>query len=250
MRTTLSAALGFGILLGALGTSRADDPADAKKIIEKGIQAAGTEKAAKYKAATWKMKGNFHGLGMPIPYTGSYAFETPDKFRMTLEFDAGGQQATFAVVYNAGKAWRKFNDDVAELEGEKLDEQKEAMYFIKVSRLLVLREPGFTLKSLGESQVENKPALGVQVSSKGHRDVGLYFDKGTGLLVKTEMRVKDDQTGVEANQETFYSDYKDLNGFKHPAKIVIKRDGQLYIESEAQDYKLEEKLDKNVFEKP
>lgn len=252
MRTTLSASLGIGLLLGVLGPVQADDQAEALKIIDKALQASGGDKAAKMKAATWKMKGTFHGLGMPLPFTGEYAFQLPDKSKIVIEFDAGGQKASFATVYNDGKAWRKFNDDVTELDAEKTAEQKEAMYFNNMVRLLILKDKAkdFTFKLLGESQVEKRPVVGVKVSGKGHRDITLYFDKESGLLAKSDMRVKDDQTGEEANQETFYSDYKDANGFKHPGKIVIKRDGQLYIENESSDYKLAEKLDASVFEKP
>jgi hypothetical protein len=33
--------------------------------------------------------------------------------------------------------------------------------------------------------------VGVRVQSNGHRDIDLYFDKESGLLVKTESRILD-----------------------------------------------------------
>ena len=89
-----------------------------------------------------------------------------------------------------------------------------------------------------------------KVSSKGHRDVDLYFDKATSVLVKTETRVKDDGSGQEVTEENFPSEYKDVQGVKHAMKFVVKRDGKLFLEGEATDCTLSEKLAADVFAKP
>ncbi len=246
----LGTAVVVGLLLGAGGLARGDDQADARKVIEKAIQAqGGAEKIAKYKAATWKTKGNFYGLGNALPYTGEYAIQLPDKFRFALDFDANGQQFKFIMVVNKDKGWRKVNDNVMEMDKDQMTNAKESMHAEGVLRAVALKEKGYTFAPLGEIQVDNKPAVGVRVSSKGYRDVSLYFDKKRGLLVKVEYQVKDEMSGQEVKQESFLSDYKEANhGLKYPAKVVVKRDGQRYVEAENQDYKFAETLD--LFEKP
>lgn len=240
-----------GLLLGAGGLARGDDQADARKIIDKAIKAeGGAEKVAKNKAATWKVKGNFYGLGNALPYTGEYAIQFPDKFRFALEFDAGGQKAKMIAVVNKDKGWRDLNGNVMDMDKEQVTEAREGMYAQNVFRAVALKEKGYTFSPLGEVKVDKRPAVGVKVSHKGHRDVNLYFDPKSGLLVKTEARVKDEMTGQEVKQETFFSDYKESNGDKHPTKVVIKRDGQLYVEAENSDYKFAEKLDDSLFTKP
>ena len=112
-----------------------------------------------------------------------------------------------------------------------------------------LKGKAFRLAPLGEVNIDKRPARGVWVSSKGHRDVNLYFDKETGLLVKTETRVKDDND-QEVTEETFLGDYKEVQGTKQATKLTVKRDGELYLESEVTDYRLAEKLDDRVFAKP
>ena len=92
--------------------------------------------------------------------------------------------------------------------------------------------------------------MGVKVSSKGHRDVDLYFDKETGLLVKTEGRVKDDMSGQEVTEESFHSEYKEVQGTKQAHKFVVKRNGKLFMEGEATGVELSEKLDASTFAKP
>jgi len=53
---------------------------------------------------------------------------------------------------------------------------------------LHLRQPTLSLTHLGESKVVNRPVVGVKVAQQGHRDVLLYFDNETRLLVKRSTR--------------------------------------------------------------
>ena len=61
----------------------------------------------------------------------------------------------------------------------------------------------------------------------GKPAVTLYFDAATGLLVKSEMKVKDEfQNWKEVTDEVFFSDYKDEGGRKVYTKIRVVRDGK------------------------
>jgi hypothetical protein len=89
------------------------------------------------------------------------------------------------------------------------------------------------------------------VSHQGHRDVSLYFDKETGLLVKSVQTVKAQELGgQEVKQEFFQKDYKEVGGVKVPTKHVFLRDGKKYVEAEGTEIKLLEKLDDGTFGKP
>lgn len=249
MRVTNFATFGVGLLIW-VAPVRADNQADGLKIIDKAIKAVGDEaKQTKLLASTYKMKGTFHGMGAEMPYTGEAAIQLPDKSRMALEFDVGGQKFTFVMVFAGDKGWMKAMDMNIEMDADRVAEQKESMHLNQVARLIGLRDKAYTLAPLGDSKIDTQNVVGVKVSSKGRRDINLYFDKETGLLAKSDMRVKDD-TGQEANQETFYKDYKTTDGLKHPTKITIKRDGMLYIEGENSDWKPSEKLDEKLFKEP
>src|SRR5438445_725224 len=84
----------------------------------------------------------------------------------------------------------------------------------RFGRLGFVKEKGVELSSLAETKVDGKPAVGVVVKSKGHRDVKLYFDKASGLLVKREHPVVDPSTGKEVVQEVLFRDYQDKDGLK------------------------------------
>ena len=60
----------------------------------------------------------------------------------------------------------------------------------------------------------------------------------------------EDQQGKLVNQEACYSNYREVAGVQVPGKIVIKREGKLYVEAQNQDVKPVDKLADSVFGKP
>lgn len=242
MKKVLGLALALVVGLSVVGVLRADEPKD---IIEKAIKATGGEdKLAKFKAQTWSAKGKYYGMGEGQDYTAEYAVQFPDKFKFTV-------QGIFTIVYDGSKGWRKMGEDTAEMTAEQLAEQKEGMHAGYLATLLPLRDNAYTLTPLGEVKVGDRAAVGIKVSSKGHRDVNFYFDKDTNLLVKSEMTVKsEEQGGKQVTQEELYSDHQDVDGVKIPMKMTINRDGKKFVEGESSNVKLLEKLDDNVFSKP
>src|SRR5262249_52933043 len=118
--------------------------------------------------------------------------------------------------------------------------------------LVPLSDKAFKFAPLGDVQVDDKPAVGVRVSKEGQRDVNLYFDKASNLVVKTEHQVKDVKGGgnKEMSQESFLSEYKNFQEAKFPPKVVIKREGKLYVEATMSELQLVESFDDSVFAKP
>jgi hypothetical protein len=251
MRHIRYAFLTCGFVLAASVTARADDGATARALVDKAVQAQGGEaQLAKWPAATAKVKGTFHGLGAAVAFTGEVAVQGPDRQKIDIEAEADGQKFRLVHVLNGDKGWVRFNDDTEEMDKEELAEAQEEAYAEWVTTLVPLKDKAFTLAPAGEVNVEKRPALGVRVSRKGRRDVNLYFDKETGLLVKTESRVKDEQSGQEVTEETLLSDYKEVQGTKQAMKFTVRRDGKPYLEGEITECRLAEKLDDGVFAKP
>ncbi len=244
MRKSVAVLLALGLVLGSLRVSRADDQSDARGLITKAIRAAGgEEKLAKYKAQTWTEKGTYYGMGAGVPYTGTYALQWPDKFKMEI-------QGVFTIVVNGDKGWTNANGSTQEMSKEQLEEQKQGLYNGWVATLVPLKDKAYKVSFLGESKVGDRQALGVKVARKDHYDVNLYFDKETSLLVKSSTRLKEAMSGQEVEQEASYSEFKEVAGVKIPMKVSIKRDGKQFVEAENSDIKLAEKLDDSVFAKP
>jgi len=249
MRNFLSAVVVLAILAGSSEYVRADD-SQAKAIVDKAIQAAGGEEVLKkYAAVTSKMKGTVHAMGMDIEFTADVAAQGSNQQKVVLEFTIEGMKFTLTQVLNKDKGWTKLNEMVTDLDGDKLTEVRRAAHEQWLGTLLPLKSKDVQLTLIGDSKVEDKPAIGIKAVSKDRGDVTLYFDKDTHLLVRTEARVKDDMSGQEMNQETTYSGHA-TKGAKLPTKLAVKRDGKAFLEAEITEIKAEEKLDDSTFEKP
>ena len=242
-----AAVLGLGLASGA----RADDAA-ARAVVEKGLKAiGGAENVAKLKAVTFKMKGTFYGMGLSLPYTGTWMIDAQTRMRYTIESEINGMRFTFTRVFDGTKGRMKMNDMTTELNADQVAEAKHELYSMGVQMLLPLvKDKEYTLAPLGESEVEKRPAVGVRVTRKGQRDINLYFDKESALLVKSESLVREEETGKEVQQEEFFSNYKEIDGVKHAMKGVVKREGKLFVEGETTELTPSDKLDDGLFGKP
>jgi outer membrane lipoprotein-sorting protein len=240
------------LLLAVPAINRADDAADMKALLEKAIKAhGGADNLTKYKAMVANAKGKFHGLGDPIEFTGEFSTQSPDKVRHEI----GGKVMDFTFkrieVVNGDKGWIVENDNKKDMTKDEMVEAREGMHAASVARLVTLSGKEYKLSPLGEAKVGDKETIGVRVERKDYRDISLYFDKKTGMLLKLETRVKDPMGGdKEYTQEVIYDDYKKVDGVEIAHKATIKRDNKPWVDSEIVECKLVEKLDDSVFAKP
>ncbi|MDB5310800.1 MAG: hypothetical protein JWO38_5002 [Gemmataceae bacterium] len=238
------------MLLAAPVAARADDAADARALVDKAVKAHGGAELAKFSAYTVRMKGTVKPFDKVIAFTGVVASHGPDRQKVDIEVEDGGLKFRFVIVLNGDKGWHRSGDETKAMDKDELAEAKELAHAGWVTTLVPLKDKTFTLATVGEIKVDGRAAVGVKVSSKGRRDVDLYFVKETGLLVKIESRVKDEGSGQEVTEETYPGEYKEVQGTKQPMKITRKRDGKAYIEGKVTGYDLAEKLDADVFAKP
>lgn len=239
------------MLLAFVAPVQADDAADAKKLVERSIKAGNLPDTAKMTGLTWKDKGKFTAMGFDLTYTADWAVQFPDKYRFAFAADIMGMKINITMVAAGDKAWEKMDDQAQEITGEKLDYVKHEVYQMWVTSLHpLLSDKEFKLTPTGEKAVNEKKATGVKVERGKHPAITLYFDNATGLLVKAETTVKDEFQGWKVvPSETYYEDYKDVDGRKMFLKLRIVRDGKPMIESILSDGKWHEKLDAKLFEK-
>jgi hypothetical protein len=244
MRTRVCIASGIAVMLLATGLVRSDDDS-ARSLVDKAIEAAGGAKnLAKHNAAVFTEKGTYYGMGDGLPFIGKYSIQRPKQFRMEIA-------EVFTVVLNGDKGWMKSQGNTKELNKEELEQQQTEARAGAIGSLLPLRNKKFNLKKLDDAKVNGKSAAAILVSRKGYPEVKLYFDKKTGLLVKGEHKTKSSEEEFKVvNQETYLSDYREVDGAKIAHKIVIKRDGKNYVEAEITEYEAKGKLDASVFAQP
>lgn len=220
-----------------------DEDVKLHEIVARAIKAQGGENLEKFKSRIAKSRGKL----LELDYTTENAYQFPNRSRTVAESKLG----KFVQILNGEKGWVKFGDLGRECIKEEMDEMREQLNASQIANLAVLTDPEYRLSPLGEEKVDDRPAVGVRVEHKGFRDISLYFDKESYLLLKMETRIKDPlRGGEEIAAETYYGDYKNVDGVMTAHKITIKYDGKVYIDSELTEVKYSEKLDDSYFEKP
>jgi hypothetical protein len=238
----------FLVLLFFPLTAGAQEP-EPKALIQKSIAAQGGEKeVAQLQVAVKQLKGTIHTPDGDIAFSGEVAFEKTARQRITLDIEVAGQKINLITAITADGSWMKVNDTVLDLDADKVAEAREQAHAAWAATLVPLLANDFKLAGRGEVKVGDRPAWGVIVSRAGHRDMTLYFDKETSLLVKIEQRIKDD-SGVEVTQESVFSDFEE-KGLRQARKSTATRNDKPYLEAEITGYQLKDKLDDSLFKRP
>jgi hypothetical protein len=237
------------ILLSA--PERANAQKDLRPVIDNALKAVGgKELVAKYPAATWEGKGTYR-LGGALSYTLKGARQGADRVAVSVRVE--GKDFSRDLVVDGNKGWLKLNGRVRELSKEELAEEKERMYANWVATLVPLANgKDFVLTPAAPAKVPGKEVVGVKVTSKGRRDVLLYFDKKTGLLAMKKTVIVDVLAGKKKiEEEVVFDGYKPLkNGARHATKVKVLWDGRVISEAELLEIRPREKLGDRVFAAP
>jgi len=243
MRTTLRLILPLLVLPAA--SLPASDREDALLVIDRAIKFQGGEDGLR-KAQTGVRKGtgNLVVGGADIPFTDEVTFALPDKVRMAVELS---KRIQIITVVNAGQGWQRSGGAANDLGKEHREELSEELYIWWLTTLVPLKMPGVDLSLVPGTNVAGKPATGIKVASKGHREVRMYFDKESGLLVKIVGQTK--IAGILVDKEYLYGNYKEFDGVRLYTRLTELINGQKNSELTSATYTLR-KPDDTLFAKP
>jgi hypothetical protein len=246
--------LGLAIAFVAAGVSVADEKAEA--IVKKGIKAhGGADALNKYKAGKLNVKGNIHVLGMDLDFTGSLTYALPGKYKLHVDTEIMGQKMTISQIVKDDKVKSVVNVAGMELpaggDPEK-DELKLNVAMQEAERLTpLLDKKKFSIKAGDDEDVNGKKAAVIVVTPEAvKKEVKMYFDKTSGLLVKTSHKgLGPNDTGatVEVDEETYHSEFKEVKGVKVATKLEVKHDNKKFMSMTMSDIELLEKLDDKEF---
>ena len=253
MRSMIWCGCVLGLVVVLAGPTRADDDKEMHALVDKALKAAGgADKLAKFKACTFKGKGNVTEGNKEGTFTAEGSFRGGTHWRMEMEANVDGQNRQVILVFDGQKAWARPKDrDAMEAPEEAIAVIKELTHVMYLAQTLApLKGKDYKLAPLGEVKINDRATLGMKVTPKDRKEINLYFDKETGHLAKCEMNIVDMKDGQEVSHEYFFSDHKDMDGVKHFSKIVFKRDGKKFFDAELSEVKAQDKLDDNLFVKP
>jgi hypothetical protein len=233
-------------------------PNDAKLILDKALKAlGGEEKISKFHALC--VKGSFSHKGVE-KFSFGATLGARDKVRLDIEPGEFNDDKRLIVVLNGKKCWAKNGEAASEevAEGGAMEGTLFAADFLHAlclpDQLMTLKGKGYTLGTLVEQKVDGHEAIGFRVSHKHFQDVHLFFDKTSGLPIKSQGKLfaeAADGRKVECKFEISFSNYKETSGVLHftHVRILFDRD-DLDVELDLKEVKLREKVDPAMFEKP
>lgn len=236
----------------ALATARADNDPTAVMILAKAMRAHGGEQTlAKYQAWQHKATGTLHRLAQQIAFSGEWSHQSFTQRRIAID-ELNNKPAPLFFVVDGAKGWLKAGAAASkEINKEQHAEEAEQMHVNWVLMLAPLREKAYTLTPLGETTIKDTAVVGIKVARKDWRDIDLFFDKQTQLLVKATVQIKDAELNdKEVMQEMYFSDYREAQNVKYAGKVLIQRDGKDYVEMVRTEMRYFEKLDNSIFAQP
>ena len=250
MKRFLGAVLATLFLTSPISPVRADDK-DPNAVLDKAIKAVGgEEKLKKADAISWKSKGTITFNGNDNDIKIQATSQGLDHYRSEFEGEFGGNPVKGVTVLNSDKGWRKFGENSNDMDEDAIANEKRSIYLQLIPVTLVpLKGKAFKLEPAAEEKVDGKPAAVIKVTGPDKKDFTIYFDKETGLPVKTVAKVIG-FTGEEHDQDTTFKEYKDFDGIKKATKVESKRDGEDFIKSEVTEFKVLDKVEPKTFAEP
>jgi hypothetical protein len=236
----LSAVVVVGVVAGDLSAAdpRPATPqskGDPAAVIARAVQAmGGADRLAQMESFRYKAKMRYYlpgviGFGRVI-----FASRGLQCYRKEMEVERDGQTRRWLVIVNGEHSYWKAPDQVYR-DSDKA-RSLVSPYLDRLVTLLPLLRGEVKAAWGGEVQVEGHKAVVLKVSAVRYPTVTLFFDRGSGLLLKMVVPFVDERSGEEGLQETFFSSYQEVRGVKYAARKMTRVSGALVDDVEITEY--------------
>ncbi|MCI0416997.1 hypothetical protein L0222_29870 [bacterium] len=216
----------------------------ADELINKNIQAhGGFDKLKAIKSVKMTGKMSMEG-GLEAPFT--FQKKRPDRIR--IEFTIQG--LTGIQAYDGATAWQLMpfmgsKDPQKMPEDDKKDIIEQADFD---GPLVDYKEKGNTVEYVGKEDVEGTEAHKLKLTLKNGNVRYLFLDPETGLEMKATAMIK--REGVETSVDSFFGDYKEVNGVIFPYAIEQKVAGKPGPQFSVENVELDLDLADTMFAMP
>ena len=161
--------------------------------------------------------------------------QLPSHCRTETEFNPASNLKPCVIVQTAESRWQKLADRPVREFGPTSQLQKNSVKFAGPRIVLQLVDPETKVTLIGQAKLGDKDVVGVTVD-----EVKYFFDSQSGLLIKRET----------PGGETLYSNYKPVDGIPVARQITHKRKGKVSLTTKVFEFKVVDKHDPALFEKP
>jgi hypothetical protein len=196
------------LCLAGAAVGRAED--DPRALVARAIAAQGSADRLTGAARLTKFKGALSATILEGSTFHGEVFLSPrGRVKTVTQIGVGDTHVRVVQALDGANAWRSVDGRTEDLKGSALASVQDGAHVERVLRLVpLLKDADLTLKPLGKSSVDGRPALGVRVTCKGRPDVNLYFDRASHLLVKYSFRERE-AASHDVLHETVLSDYRE-----------------------------------------
>jgi hypothetical protein len=173
------------------------------------------------KINTQKMTGKMLQGGVEIPFI--QMAKRPDKVRVEGTF----QELTFIQTYNGKEGW-SLNPFTGATDAQPMseDQLKSMKYQSDMDGMLWnWKEKGYTTTYEGKDDMEGTSCYKIKVVTKDGDAFTYYIDPDSYVIVRSNSKIK--IMGNETDADTYYSNYKQIDGIAIPGKMENKMNGQL-----------------------
>jgi hypothetical protein len=223
----------------------------ATEMIQRAIIAhGGKQRLSSVRAEKVKFKGTLHFGSASVPFTDESTIQAPEQFKSIVRITEGGRVRTIVHILDGPKATITVDDQPQIVSGSLIAQMRQTLQLDQAMKLVpLLIDPAFYIEHTGEYQYNGRVVVGVRVTGHGQRDLRLYFDRETALLVKSDFLL-DGPGGKDVRQEAFYSDYRDVGGYLRHGRVIVFRDGKKVMESELVEAQHFDHIDPREFQGP
>ena len=221
------------------------DTAKAKEILTAAVKAhGGLEKLKSVKNIVSEasvLAGSQMGQ-MQVEAKSYYLY--PDKLRQDLKLP----QMEISQIYDGSTAFAVTPMGIQPFPPEAANAFKNIIAREPVWLLTHLLENDIQIQYAGSEDVQDKPAHILLVPEPSGEVLRLFISEETHYIVKLTSR--EVVQGVVANQETFLSDYRDVDGIKIAHHVLQNVDSQLASEVSVKSVILNAELESSLFQEP
>jgi hypothetical protein len=231
--------VGIMAAFGASGTRLMADEPKPEQIIEKAIRAHGGEDRLNGIVGFVLKERIIYEKGL----TRIMEVVSAPPMRYRSEAKSGPEDKnTSLVVIDGDHGWLKRGDNVEVYPPTLLDSMwKNVIPYSGPRSILRLRarqkNPRCQFSTVGECTIEGHQAVGLRMKLEDGPQQTWYFDKESGLLLKTESRTANFE-GEDSVITTTSSDYQTFDGFPLARKETTERDGKLASTTELIEFKV------------
>lgn len=235
----------FGMIaapeLGVQAQEKKSDP-KAMKIIEQMIEAIGGRKVMQ-SVTDMNATGTMELVQQGMEASVTIMTKQPDKFRLDIE--VMGMSITQAFDGENGWYTNPQTGSVEDMTGEQLEEMKRQA--IGDETYLNPEKHGIVFVYKGQEKLEDTDHDVLLMTYADGTEVTMYLDSKTHLVYKTISIQPNAMTGVEAEVESYTTEYKEVDNMMAAFNITQYMDGEEYLVIMLEEVKFNTGLEDSLF---